>query len=277
MLVSFRFTLASITLLLVPSLLAQSTTPANPALRSLFLVGNFAPTSASDIEAVSPGSLAGLFDATKLNLVNRTSPGHSSRTYITSGEWAATLALLKPEDVVLVQFSAHDADPLTNSLPGQPSGNSSLPGLNDDFREVTNPTTHQREIVHSYGWYLRQIVVDSIAHGATPILCSPLSGSTAQAAARSTPQDYSGWARSIATQQRIAFLDLLAIVKQQGSEPVSTDNNATAIIAALKGLHPNPLAGFFSPQGATIPAAAPPPPPPPVAPSSLELPAPPTD
>ena len=273
--VSFRLASATVFLLLVPSLHAQSTTPANPAIRSLFLVGDLTPTSSG---STSAGSLATLFAPTKLNVVDRTSPGHSSRNAITTGAWAATLALIKPDDVVLIQFGAHEAEPAAGKDPAtaQPvsgaSAEATLPGLNDDFRDTLNPITGQRELVHTFGWYLREMVVETIARGATPIICSlaPSESSTPTGA-------YTDWSRSIATQQRVPFLDLsraphlarqhTAISRgphcHQPSSPSSKHSPQTH------------SPGFFSPAGDAIPAAAPPPPPPPPPPSALQLPVPP--
>ncbi len=42
----------------------------------------------------------------KINVVNRAIGGRSSRTYITEGQWADTLALMKAGDVVLCSVRA---------------------------------------------------------------------------------------------------------------------------------------------------------------------------
>ena len=48
--------------------------------------------------------LADFFDTTKINVDNRALGGRSSRTYITEGHWEETLALVKPGDIILLQF-----------------------------------------------------------------------------------------------------------------------------------------------------------------------------
>ena len=45
-----------------------------------------------------PEPIAALFDRTKINLVNRTVGGLSSRTYLSGGQWDRAMALLKPGD-----------------------------------------------------------------------------------------------------------------------------------------------------------------------------------
>ena len=77
--------------------------PANPQLPSVFLIG------ASDVRnSRGTGSDRGLwgwgeplakyFDATKINVVNRSVGGLSGRTYQTMSYWKATLALMKLGD-----------------------------------------------------------------------------------------------------------------------------------------------------------------------------------
>ena len=266
-------------------------TPANQALPSLFLVGDSeissgpGGTSASGQGWGEP--LAAFFDPTKINVVNRAVTSSSSRAYVTEGFWADTLALVKPDDIVVIQFGPNES-----GSPGAADTQASLPaetslfGINDEFREITNPTTQQREFVHTYGWYLRQLVVDTIAHGATPVLCSPLPQRDWQAGhVRQSAGTYAGWAKAIAIQQRVLFIDLNAIVAGQydalGQPAVApffteagmittaagADRNAQIIVGALKGLSIDPLRGFFSARGEAIPPILPPPPPPPPAPS----------
>jgi len=53
------------------------------------------------------------FNAAKINVVDRAIGGLSSRTYMNGpggGPWAATLAMIKPGDVVLIQFGHNDGD-----------------------------------------------------------------------------------------------------------------------------------------------------------------------
>ncbi len=266
-------------------------TAQNQALRSVFLVGDSeissgpGGTSASGEGWGEP--IAPLFDLAKINVVNRAITSSSSRSYVSEGYWADTLALIKPNDVVLIQFGENEASsPTTTAAPGSQPVETTLSGVGDDFHELTNPTTQQREFVHTYGWYLREIVVDTIARGATPVLCSPNPHRDWQAGhVRRSADTYSGWAKAIAIQQRIAFIDLNALIANQYDTLGETDvvpfftqagkittaagaeRNASIIVGALKGLSPDPLNGFFSEKGNAIPAIVPPPPPPPPTPS----------
>ncbi len=266
--------------------------PANPVLRSLFLVGDSAisagpgGTSAGGQGWGDP--LATFFDRAEINVVNRAITSSSARAYVAEGFWADTLALVKSGDVVLIQFTGNDADPAT-TVEG------SLPGVNDDFRDLANPTTYQPELVHTFGWYLRQIAVDTLAHGATPILCSPVPHNQWQNGhLRQPPETVAGWARAIAVQQRVPFVDLNTILTrrfdalgQAAVAPLFADDqthssaagarlNAEAVIAGLKALQPDPLSSFFSPAAANIQPAELPLLPAPAPPTSLQLPTVPT-
>jgi rhamnogalacturonan acetylesterase len=106
------------------------------------------------------------FDQTKINVVNRARAGRSSRTFQTEGLWDRVVSDLKPGDFVLIQFGHNDAGPLDT---GRARG--SLPDLGDENKEVTMPNGN-KEVVHTYGWYMRKFIADTKAKGATPIVLS---------------------------------------------------------------------------------------------------------
>ena len=245
--------------------------PANPGLPSLFLVGD---STVRNGQGNGAGGMWGwgeplvdLFDTSKINVVNRALGGRSSRTYITEGYWAETLALIKPGDIVIFQFGHNDSGPLDD--PARARG--TLPGTGDEIREIENPILKRHEVVHTYGWYMRQYAVETIAKGATPILCSPIPRKIwKEGKVVRNADSYGGWARRIATELRIGFLDLNGIIARQYDtlgeakvEPLFGDPhthtsragaelNAAAVVAGLKGLPHDPLAGYFSAQAAAI-------------------------
>ena len=59
--------------------------------------------------------------------------------------------------------------------------------------------THEHEVVHSYGWYLKKFIADARAKGATPIVCTLIprkiwkDGKIAR-----NKGDYAGWAEEVA-------------------------------------------------------------------------------
>ena len=233
----------------------------HPALPTLWIIGNGGvyPPAGGGSGTWVPW-LTPLFDPRRINLSDRLDTGSTIRDNITNLRWAEVLSHVEPGDVVLIQFFFREAEPESVG------GTGSLPGTGDELREVVSPGQPNAELVHTYGWYLREYVVETIARGATPILCSP--------APTDPPEpnkgDATAWTRAIAIQQRIPFIDL-STYTQLASHPsgaTSTTRAATvgslipeAIVASLKGMPSDPLAGYFSPEGDAIAPTRPPAPP----------------
>src|SRR5690606_39947601 len=47
-----------------------------------------------------------------------------------------------------------------------------IKGNGDETEVIDNILTRRREMVKSYGWYIRKYIVDTKAKGAIPIVCS---------------------------------------------------------------------------------------------------------
>src|SRR6266700_7112320 len=90
--------------------------PANPKLPTLFLVGDSTVRNGHGDGANGQWGwgepIVDYFDATKINVVNRAVGGMSSRTYYTQGNWEKVKAMLKPGDIVIMQFGHNDGGPL---------------------------------------------------------------------------------------------------------------------------------------------------------------------
>lgn len=246
-------------------------TPANPALPSIILVGDSTARNGHGDGAQGQwgwgDELAPYFDTSKINVVNRAIGGRSSRTYITEGHWADTLALIKPGDIVLFQFGHNDG-----GIPDEPTrARSSLPGTGDRTLDIHNPILKRDETVHTFGWYMTKYVTDTKAKGATPILCSLIPRKTWRDGkiARNT-SDYAGWAKEVAGTEHVPFIDLNNIIADRydalgeaAVEPLFADPhthtslagaelNAASVVAGLKRLPKDPAAPYFSPKAATI-------------------------
>ncbi|MGD0798670.1 MAG: GDSL-type esterase/lipase family protein [Acidobacteriaceae bacterium] len=254
----------------------QLPVPKDPKLPTLFLVGDSTVRNGQGNGAGGQWGwgepLVDDFDPAKINVVNRAIGGLSSRTYMNrpNGDpWAATLAMVKPGDVVVIQFGHNDG-----GVPDDASrARASLPGVGEETLEIENPILKVHETVHTYGWYIRKIVEDAKAKGATPIVCSLIprkiwkDGKVAR-----NKDDFAGWAQQVAVQEHVGFLDLNEAIARRydalgeaAVEPLFGDPhthtsragaelNAEVVVSCLKALKNDPVAGDFSAKGMAVAA-----------------------
>ena len=226
---SVRRSIALASALIFASPVLAQTAPANPKLPTLFVVG--------DLPSDATGNV---FDSAHLNVQTSSASGQTTRSYINSGSWDKLLNQIKPGDFVLIEFA-----PTTLSAADKAAATRILQGIGDGTFDYLDPGTQKLELVHSYGWYLRRMVVDTINHGASPILCSPpameSAGSqrtliSASAGAASDPQPTAAtWTEAIATEQRVPFVNLSS----------SGTVTAESLKAGLQALRPDPLEPYF--------------------------------
>jgi hypothetical protein len=247
--------------------------PADPKLPTLFLVGD---STVRNGHADGAGGqwgwgepLVDLFDTSKINVDNRAIGGRSSRSYIMEDEWAETLAFVKPGDIILFQWGHNDDGPLDD--PARARG--TLHGVGEETKDVDNPILKIHETVHTYGWYLRKYVADTKAKGAIPIICSPIPRKTWQdGKIVRNMASYGGWAREVAEQEQVGFINLNEIIARKydamGEEKVEAmfadphthtsrigaELNAESVVAGLKALPHDPVAGYFSAKGKAVAA-----------------------
>lgn len=148
--------------------------PADPALPSLFLIGDSTVRNGQGNGSNGQWGwgepLAAYFDPAKINVVNRAVGGLSSRTYLTGGFWDQVKPMLKRGDFVLMQFGHNDASAVNDTSRARRT----IRGVGAETQEIDNLLTKQHEVVHTYGWYLRKFIADARAAGATPLVCSPV-------------------------------------------------------------------------------------------------------
>jgi lysophospholipase L1-like esterase len=180
-------------------------------LPTLFIIGDSTVRNGTRGQGGWGDPIKAMFDPSKIRVENRALGGRSSRTFLTEGLWGKVLDQVKPGDFVIMQFGHNDGGPLTGAPGGR--NRASIKGNGDESQEITNPTTGQKEVVHSYGWYLRKYVADAKARGATAIVCSPIprniwrDGKVARAG-----RDYGKWAGEAAEGGGAFFIDLNAII-----------------------------------------------------------------
>ena len=237
--------------------------PADPRLPSIILVGDSLVRNGRGDGAGGQwgwGDYLGVhFDPAKINVVNRAVGGLSSRTYLTQGHWERALMLIKPGDFVLIQLGHNDSSAINDDSRAR----GTIKGVGEETEGIDNLLTQKPEVVHSYGWYIRQFVREARAAGATPVVCSLTPRKTWQDGkiGRSGPDGYGGWARQVAEQAGAAFLDVNDLVATRyealgeaavtplfGDASLHTSQagaelNAEIVAAALRALPGDPLGG----------------------------------
>lgn len=245
---------------------AQSARP------TVFLIGDSTVRNGTAGQQGWGEPFAAYFDSAKVEVRNRALGGRSSRTFLTEGLWDKVLADVKPGDYVLMQFGHNDGGPLSTG----PRPRASIKGNGDETQEVTMEATGKKEVVRSYGWYLRKYIADAKAKGATPIVLSPVprkiwnEGRVARASG-----DYGKWAAEAAKAQGAPFVDLNEIVARRyealGREKVEAlfadprthtnaagaEINAAAVVSGLKGLKDERLTGYLSEKAKDVPPYTP--------------------
>jgi lysophospholipase L1-like esterase len=249
----------------------QCAPPRDPAAPTLFHIGDSTVRNGDGTGANGEWGwgdlIAAYLDTTRLNVVNCALGGRSSRTFLTQGHWDKVLARLKRGDVVLMQFGHNDGGALNDTSRAR----GTIRGTGEESETIDNLLTGRREVVRTYGWYLRRFVADARARGATPVVASLIPRNRWEDGRvvrdRAT---YAGWAEQVARAEGVPFVDLNELVAREyealGPERVKAffprDHthtslegarlNARVVVAALKGLPANPLADYLSDSAAAV-------------------------
>ena len=187
---------------------AAPSAPLNPALPTLFIVGDSTARNQADLGWGD--HFAHCFDTSRINVANRAIAGRSSRSYIREGHWESVLAEMKPGDYVLIQMGHNDGGDLSG-----PKARGTLKGIGGETQNVTLPSG-QTEIVHTYGWYIRKYIADTRAKHATPLLLSLTIRNIWTPGADGKPRierdmGYDAELRQIAAEENVPYIDIATI------------------------------------------------------------------
>jgi lysophospholipase L1-like esterase len=239
----------------------------NGKLPTLFIAGDSTAAQGAPGAIGWGRKLPAFFDTEKINVINRARGGRSSRTFVTEGLWQEILNQTKPGDVILIQFGHNDAGRVNDNSRAR----GSIRGLGDETESIDNMITKKFEVVRSYGWYLRKMIADARAHGATPILLSiTVRNEWPDGKPERKNGRWSEWTAETARTQKAAFIDLTNIIadryEELGREKVASffpkdhthtsDSgaglNAECVIHGLNKLPQNPLAPYYSAKGKAV-------------------------
>jgi lysophospholipase L1-like esterase len=254
--------LAALVLLLttIPSVPAQERPP------TLFVVGDSTVKNGTRGQQGWGDPLIGLFDKDRIKVENHAIGGRSSRTFQTEGRWDRILAAARPGDFVLIQMGHNDGGPLDDASRAR----GTIRGIGEETREIDNPITKKKEVVHTYGWYLRKYIADARARGMTPIILSPIPHCPQRAVEKGDVEKngYVGWSEEVARAEKVSFVNLnqLVLARYAGMPPAdikakyftTADNthtspagaelNAAAVAEGLRGLKESALKDYLLPE-----------------------------
>jgi lysophospholipase L1-like esterase len=241
----------------------------NPNLPTIFIVGD--STVKNHWPLVGWGDpVADYFDLHRINVENDAAAGRSSRTFIAEGRWEAVRAKLRPGDFVLMQFGHNDTKAPISAQ------RYSLPGLGDEIENSVDPKTGQPVTIHTYGWYMRKMISEAQAAGATPIVFSSVPRCKwAEGKIVRGEENHVLWASQIAAKMGVQFVDLNALIADLydpcGQKRIKAlyfpgDNthvnlvgakvNAGCVVIGILGLKNCSLAKFLVPDAGEMAGAA---------------------
>jgi lysophospholipase L1-like esterase len=177
---------------------------------TLFIVGDSTVRTGTKGQQGWGDPVIKLFDPTKIKVENHAIGGRSSRTFITEGRWDKVLAAAKPGDFVLVQMGHNDGGPLDDTARAR----GSIRGTGEETKEIDNPITKKKEVVHTYGWYLRKYVADARDKKMTPILVSPIPHCPTKPVSNGDVEksNYVTWSGEVAKAETVLFINLNKLV-----------------------------------------------------------------
>ncbi len=221
---------------------------------TLFIVGDSTVKTGTKGQMGWGDPVAGFFDKSRIKVENHAIGGRSSRTFQTEGRWDRILAAAKPGDFVLIQMGHNDGGPLDDARRAR----GSIRGIGDESREIDNPITKKKEVVHTYGWYLRKYIAEARARGMKPVLVAPIPHCPKQPVQKGAVEKnpYVGWAEEVARAEKVPFIHLNRLVLAHYAEltpaeikaryftpaddthtsPAGAERNAAAVVEGVRAL-----------------------------------------
>ena len=217
-----------------------------------------------------------LFEESKLQVVDVARGGRSSRTFITEGHWDRMLADVHAGDFVIIQFGHNDDGAINAEPPGSTHplrARGSIAGIGNESEEIDNVVTGKHETVYSFGWYLRKMIADTRAKGATPILLTlTKTNSWHDGRIHCDTESYRPWTWQTAVSEKVAFVDLTRIIadrfQREGPEVVAAqfiddpthtnitgaEANARDVVAGLSAIKGLSVRSLLSKRGLAVKA-----------------------
>jgi rhamnogalacturonan acetylesterase len=260
-----RFALL-LAVLVAPLALAPAADDPPAKVPTLFIVGDSTVKNGTKGQQGWGDPVAAHFDKTRIKVENHAIGGRSSRTFQTEGRWDKILAAAKPGDFVLIQMGHNDGGPLDDVARAR----GSIRGTGDETKEIDNPITKKKEVVHTYGWYMRKYVTDAREKKMIPIIVSPIPHCPQKQVEKGDVEksNYVVWSEEVAKAEKCEFVNLnkIAMSKYAGftpadikskfftaadnthTSPAGAELNAASVVEGLRELKDCPLKDYLLPK-----------------------------
>ena len=172
---------------------------------TVYIIGDSTVRNFNNSERGWGTYLGNFLDTTRIAINNQAMAGRSTRTFIKEGRWEKILSTLKPGDFVLMQFGHNEGSTPDTTKAGY---RGVLRGLGDETKELTWPDG-KKEVVLTYGAYLRKFINEAKTKGATPVVLSMIPRNQwDDGKVKRANKDFGKWAKEAAEREGVAFIDL---------------------------------------------------------------------
>jgi len=245
---------------------------------TLYLAGDSTVTDQAQAPGASWGQMLPRYFAPDIVVANHAESGETLKSFVTELRLDKLLSTLAAGDWVMIQFGHNDAGGINQEPPGSTRplrARGTIPGIGNESEEIDNVVTGKHETVYTFGWYLRKMIADTRARGATPILFTITKTNHWHEGRVTCPSDtYRLWTWQTAVGEKVAFVDLSRIIadryQRQGPEAVTVqfiedtthtnidgaEANAADVVAGLRSLRGLKFDGRLSKAGRKIKADA---------------------
>jgi len=205
-------------------------------------------------------------DYVSCNVSNQAQSGQSARTFWRDGKWKSLIAGVKRNDYVFIQFGHNDV-----GGPNNASEKGSAGGEGDETVTVTR-SNGQREVVHTFPWYIRQMCNEVIGKGAKPVLLSYTPNFSFTDGKVGEGSRFQGYMKLVGNEMNIPYIDLYSLIARKWEElgenyiknnnwfptdykhtsPVAADFNAQMIVTGIKCVNIQDLIAVLNNKGKAV-------------------------
>ena len=175
---------------------------------TLYIIGDSTVRNTNRPQCGWGEKIADFFDSTQLSISNQAMAGRSTRTFIKEKRWEKIMGTIKKGDYLIMQFGHNEGSKPDTNKAGY---RGVLKGIGEETVELIWPDS-TKEIVHTYGWYIRKFITDAKSKSAIPIVASMIPRNQfVDGKVKRANNDYGKWAMEVAKSEGVYFVDLNAI------------------------------------------------------------------